>query len=263
MNSILILNNSITEISKKKYDYLPIQSKMILKHVLLHWLNDLLQVVAGSNITKLIQFMDMALILEKEGTKRCALEGGQAEIFTQKKFIDLINEAHANSQDYYLARVRCLGVKNDKENISGIYFCYDAKQLCKYVFEMVIGPKGRKIQIKNFKDPIYKRTITELSFFKLSFDSETPLKAEYMGSYKDFLESNCFRTKIFNKEDPLDALSVCFKLGKKQKIRAIGKRKIFSFLFTLIFILITVSTLILIVEKGYFRFEKEVNIKKK
>lgn len=205
----------------------------------------------------------MALILEKEGTRRCALEGATSEIFTQKKFIDLINEAHANLQDYYLARVKCSGSKNDKENISGVYFCYDARQLCKYVFEMVIGPKGRKIQIKNFNDPIYKREITELCFFRLSYDSETPLKAEYIGSYTDFLESNGFRTKIFHKEDPLDALSVCFKLGKRQKIQALGRKKIFSVLFSIVILLIVASVLILIAEKGYLRFGKDLKLTKK
>lgn len=206
----------------------------------------------------------MALILEKEGTKRCALEGGQTEIFTQKRFIDLINEAHMQAQDYYLARVKCVSSKKDAEKkYNGIYFCYDARQLCKYVFEMVIGPKGRKIQIKNFKDPIYKRTITELSFFRLSYDSETPLKAEYMGSCKDFLESNCFRTKIFHKEDPLDALSVSFTFGKKKKMQMINKKKMFSIFITLVLILLAMSILIVAVEKGHFRFLDNLHIKSK
>lgn len=205
----------------------------------------------------------MALILEKEGTKRCALEGGQAEIFTQKKFIDLISEAHSNSQDYFLARVRCAGTRKDEGNVNGIYFCYDARQLCKYVFEMVIGPKGRRIQIKNFKDPIYKRTITELSFFRLSYDSETPLKAEYIGSYRDFLDSNCFRTKIFHKEDPLDALSVSFKFNKKKKIHAISRKKLFSIFLTLIFILCIVSILVVIVEKGHAKISGDLHIRNK
>ncbi|KRH92151.1 hypothetical protein M153_10866000241 [Pseudoloma neurophilia] len=205
----------------------------------------------------------MALILEKEGTRRCALEGTTPEIFTQKKFIDLINEAHVNLQDYYLARVKCIGSKNDKENITGVYFCYDARQLCKYVFEMVIGPKGRRIQIKNFTDPLYKKEIGELCFFRLSYDSETPLKAEYIGSHKDFLESNTFRTKIFYKEDPLDALSVCFHLGKKQKIQALGRNKILSILLTIILLLIIASFLILIAEKGYLRFGKGYLFSKK
>lgn len=199
----------------------------------------------------------MALILEKEGTRRCALEGATPEIFTQKKFIDLINEAHANLQDYYLARVKCFGDKTEKENIAGVYFCYDARQLCKYVFEMVIGPKGRKIQIKNFTDPIYKKPIAELCFFRLSYDSETPLKAEYIGSYTDFLESNSFRMKIFHKEDPLDALSVCFKLGKKQKIQAFGRSKILSVLLSIVLLLVIATILILIAEKGFLRIGKD------
>ncbi|ELA47750.1 hypothetical protein VCUG_00711 [Vavraia culicis subsp. floridensis] len=206
----------------------------------------------------------MALILEKEGTRRCALEGGQTEIFTQKRFIDLISEAHSQSQDYYLARVRCVGMRKDKGvNVSGIYFCYDARQLCKYVFEMVIGPKGRKIQIKNFKDPIYKRTITELSFFRLCYDSETPLKAEYMGSYRDFLDSNCFRTKIFHKEDPLDALSVSFKFNKKKKMHAISRKKMFSIFMTLVLILCVVSILVVIVEKGQFKLIDDLHFQNK
>lgn len=186
----------------------------------------------------------MTMILEKDGMKRCALEGTTQEIFTQKKFIDLILESHKNKQDYYLGRVIT------KKNNKSYFYCYDAKQLCKYIFEMIINSEGRKIKIKNFRDPIFKNQILELSFFKLKYDSDEPLKAEYVGNYKDFLESNILRSKIFFREDPFDALSVCFKLGKRRSL-FLNRKKIFSFLMSLIFILFFVSGLIYLIERGY------------
>ncbi|KAG0432962.1 hypothetical protein DMUE_5457 [Dictyocoela muelleri] len=109
----------------------------------------------------------MVVILGQEGAKRCALEATRTESFTQKSFLELINDNFNKKRDYYLARVRCQGNGND---VQGVYYCYDAKQLCRHVFEMVIGRTGRKIRIKSFIDPIHQRTIAELSFFKLRYD---------------------------------------------------------------------------------------------
>lgn len=49
----------------------------------------------------------MVLILENEGTQRCALEGSTVEAFTQKQFSDLVNESFMRQSDYYIARLIC------------------------------------------------------------------------------------------------------------------------------------------------------------
>ncbi|KAF7682453.1 hypothetical protein TCON_2320 [Astathelohania contejeani] len=207
----------------------------------------------------------MVLILEKEGNKRCALEANNIEPFTQKTFKELINECHLRKRDYYIARVKCTGKPNDTINnianstestqaksnpeTSVLYFCYDARQLCKYVFEMLISADGRKIRIKNFTDPIHQRDISELNFFRLRYESETPLRAEYVGNHLDFLESNCFRSKVFYKEDPLDALSVNFDFQKMKNITVLSKKQIISLFITIIFILIICTLLVMNMEK--------------
>ena len=56
-----------------------------------------------------LQKHKMAYLLEKRNGSRCVLEAVKRELFTQKKFADMISEAHSRSQDYYLARVQCRG----------------------------------------------------------------------------------------------------------------------------------------------------------
>ncbi|AFN82692.1 hypothetical protein EROM_030710 [Encephalitozoon romaleae SJ-2008] len=186
----------------------------------------------------------MAYLLEKGNGSRCVLEAIKVEPFTQKQFADMIKEAHAKSQDYYLARVQCRSNPEDGKNI---YYCYDARQLCKYIFEMVISTEGRKIRIKNFKDPINQEQIHEISFFKLRYDSDTPLKAEYVGNQVNFLENNCFRSKIFYQENALDALSVNFQFGpQKKKIPIINRRKLFT-VFMMVILVFVIGTLVAMV----------------
>lgn len=165
----------------------------------------------------------MAYVLEKLGSTRCALDASKNELFTQKKFADLIYESHAKGQDYILSRVFCK--EKDSRTGNNIYYCYDAKQLCKHVFEMVITSEGRKIRVKNFKDPANFKEIAEINFFKLRHDSETPLKAEFIGNHISFLESNNFRSKVFSSEDPLDALSVNFQFKTLESLPYIKKKK--------------------------------------
>lgn len=176
----------------------------------------------------------MAYLLEKANGSRCVLEAVKVEPFTQRKFADMIKESHARTQDYYLARVQCKDGNGDGKNT---YYCYDARQLCKYIFEMVISTEGRKIRIKNFKDPINQEQIHEISFFKLRYDSDTPLRAEYVGNQANFLENNCFRSKIFYQENALDALSVNFQFGSPQKIPIINRRKILTVLVMIVAVL--------------------------
>lgn len=183
----------------------------------------------------------MAYVLEKSGTTRCALDAAKMEIFTQKKFADLIYDSHTRGQDYYLARVHC---KEKGSGPSGIaYYCYDAKQLCKHVFEMVITAEGRRIRIKNFRDPVNQKEIAEINFFRLRHDSETPLKAEFIGNHLSFLESNNFRSKLFSLEDPLDALSVNFQFKKLEKMTNLKKRK-FIDMFVMIVMLFVIGMII-------------------
>lgn len=184
----------------------------------------------------------MAYVLEKIGSSRCALDASKTELFTQKKFADLIYDAHTKGQDYYLARVHCK--EKDMRSGHNIYYCYDAKQLSKYIFEMVITPDGRKIKIKNFKDPLNTKDISEINFFKLRFDSDTPLKAEYIGNHVSFLESNIFRSKLFYQEDPLDALSVNFQFKTLEKLPYIKKKKVFD-IFVFIFLLLIMGAIVI------------------
>lgn len=185
----------------------------------------------------------MAYVLEKTGTTRCALDAAKVEIFTQKKFADLIYDSHSRGTDYFLARVHCK--ERDPQSGNMLYYCYDARQLCKYIFEMVITAEGRRIRIKNFKDPINQKEIAEINFFKLRHDSETPLKAEFMGNHVSFLESNNFRSKLFSQEDPLDALSVNFQFKKIDKVTILKKKRIFD-TFALIVILLVIALLIML-----------------
>ncbi|KAM0681397.1 hypothetical protein GINT2_000599 [Glugoides intestinalis] len=190
----------------------------------------------------------MAYVLEKIGTSRCALDAAKLEIFTQKKFADLIYDSHTRGIDYYLARVHCK--ERDGRSGNNIYYCYDAKQLCKHVFEMVITAEGRKIRIKNFKDPVNQREMSEINFFKLRHGSETPLKAEFIGNHVSFLESNNFRSKLFSQEDPLDALSVNFQFKKLEQVTSLKKKKIIDtivvitiFLFVLLIVLVALKNI--------------------
>lgn len=182
----------------------------------------------------------MAVLLEKNGSKRSTLEINIPEPFTQKAFIDLISNSKQARHDYFLTRIT---TEDNK------YTCYDARQLCKYIFEIMISPNDRKIRIKNFKDPINQKRIVDLSFFRLPYDSETPLRAEYIGNHVDFLESNCFRSKLFYREDPLYALSVNFSFKEVKGVPVFGRKQVFSLFITIIFILMVSTFLVLVIEK--------------
>ena len=168
---------------------------------------------------------------------RCALDAKQYEPFTQKAFSDLIFDAHSKGQDYYIARLQCRDADSN-----AFFYSYDSKHLCKFVFEMIISSEGRQIRIKNFKDPIHNKDIMEINFFRMRYDSETPLKAEYAGNHISFLESNTFRSKIFGAEEAMDALSVNFKFKKEPETKIIAKRKFLMFL-TLTLVLLVFGAL--------------------
>ncbi|ORD94497.1 hypothetical protein ECANGB1_643 [Enterospora canceri] len=194
--------------------------------------------------------------LENTNTTKCALDAKNLEAFTQKSFSDLVYEAHSRGEDYYIARVQCSGTNGDP-----YFYCYDAKHLCKFVFEMVISAEGRRIRIKNFSDPIHSKDIMEINFFKMRYDSDTPLRAEYAGNHISFLESNVFRSKIFFQEEALDALSVNFQFKNDTKSRVVPKRKFVLFLGLMMFLVLfgLVSYVGLKMSHGYFEPETQVN----
>lgn len=205
----------------------------------------------------------MAYVLEKNSNSRCALDAASTEAFTQKQFSDLIYDAHSKGQDYFIARVHCVETEQQKNSKSCSYFCYDARQLCKFIFEMVISAEGRKIRIKNFKDPINFKEISEINFFKLRYDTETPLRAEFIGNHINFLESNVFRSKLFYQEDALDALSVNFQFKNVDKLPYIKKKK-FIDVFMLIVLLLVLGILVYIgIRAGKAQLAKSnINLKK-
>ncbi|KKO75196.1 hypothetical protein AAJ76_280006733 [Vairimorpha ceranae] len=201
----------------------------------------------------------MAYLLERDNSPRCTLEGSKKEQFTQKHFTDLIHDSHSRNNDYYIGRVQTsLTDKNE-------FYCYDARQLCKYLFEMVISTEGRKIRIKNFKDPISQENIDEIHFFRLKYDSDEPLRAEYVGNHKNFLESNSLRSKIFYSEDALDALSVNFQFNSVKKTNLIEKKKLYSFLILLFLGIIVFSSVVLLIEKkkSSRKFNDQIKFKSK
>ncbi|EJW04112.1 hypothetical protein EDEG_01592 [Edhazardia aedis USNM 41457] len=185
----------------------------------------------------------MVVFLEKEGTKRSTLEINTIEAFTQKTYRDLISTSHHQKNDYFLCRIR---------TVDGQTNCYDARQLCKYVFEMVISPKQRLIRVKNFKDPLSHSKIADISFFRLKHDTEEKMRSEYMGNHSDFLASNCFRNKIFYREDAMYALSVNFDLQESKRVPIIGKKQVFSLFATIIVILLISTFLVVILERESF-----------
>ena len=181
----------------------------------------------------------MAYVLDKQGNARCTLDSAACDAFTQKNFSELISESHAKGLDYYIARVNCAAKDEARPGAAARpeYTCYDARLLCKHVFEMVIYTDGRKIRVKNFKDPVSQREIAEIGFFRLRHDSETPLRAEYTGNHVSFLESTSFRGRIFSSEDATDALSVNFQYKHKEKASATDKRSFFDTFLVLVMVI--------------------------
>lgn len=191
----------------------------------------------------------MVIILEKDGSKRTTLDVDTIEPFTQKPFVDLIRDTKSQRHDYFLVRIT-----SEDRSIN----CYDARQLCRYVFEILISPDSRKVRIKNFKEPLTHKKITDLLFFRMRYDSETPLRAEYMGNHIDFLESNCFRSKLFHKEDPLYALSVNFNFKEVKGIPMFGRKQVFTLFITIMFILLISTFFILVFERDKGKIDKKM-----
>lgn len=197
-------------------------------------------------------------ILDKTGTARCTLDSSTLEAFTQKDFNELIHDAHARGQDYYIARVHCsTGDGTKGRHPRAAYVCYDARQLCKSIFEMVISAEGRRIRIKSFIDPVTRSEISEVNFFRLRHDSETPLRAEFLGNQIAFLESNAFRNRLFYQEDAMEALSVNFQFKYAEKLPYIKKKPFLD-----IFLVVVMLLLLAAVTFVGVRFGKHQLIRK-
>ena len=191
----------------------------------------------------------MAFMYEHEGFKRPILEPEDIEFLSQKPFKELIDSAFNAKRDYYFAIIRNVGGRDNKKE----FMCYDAKKICKFIFQIEIHNFTRKIRIKNFKDPSNKKRITEFAFYRIKQNSSTALMVEYVGDYKDFPDNSYLRSKIFEGENPFDCLSISFKNSKKKK--KILKRKHIYSIFTTILLLVVITTFI------YIMFEKNMKNK--
>lgn len=139
------------------------------------------------------------------------------EPFTQRSFCEIIKESSEKKLPHVLAKVFL------KEETLPVV--YDARLLCKYLFELVISKEGRKVRLKRVSDPINDKVIRDILFYEVPVNSKDGLDGEYIGSQKDFLESSGFRSKIFNRNDPFDSLSINF-LFKDTKASKLGRRHV-------------------------------------
>lgn len=150
-----------------------------------------------------------------EGTETLTLNDTEIEPFTQRPLRDLCQESFTRGVPHVLGRVE---MKDAEE-----YALYDARHLCKYMFELVISKDGRKVRMKNLCNPLDDRAIKSVYFYEIR--PEAREIAHYIGAQKDFLESSRFRSRIFNRNDPFDALSINFVF--KDKVRHRLKKKTF------------------------------------
>lgn len=172
---------------------------------------------------------------------RCSLDSKKYEVFTQKRFDELIHDAHQKGKTYYIARIQAEDSKGKP-----YWYSYDAKQLCKFIFEIVITSEGRKIGIKNFIDPLQGYDIQELGFYKIEHNMGKDLRAEYIGNHLSFLESSAFRSEIFYDDQALEALSVNFQFKEiKSSSKFVPKRKFAIFIGLMVSLLIIGSLLMI------------------
>ncbi|KAM0673539.1 hypothetical protein GVAV_002914 [Gurleya vavrai] len=195
----------------------------------------------------------MTLVLEKEGTRRSTLDLSLFEPFTRKQWSSLIEFNHKNCHDYYICRVLISEYS---------YTYYDARQLCKYIFEMQISNTCRNIVVRNHKDPVSQSKFQEINFFRIAYDSETPMRADFIGDENDFLRSLSFRTKLFYSEDPDFALNVNF-CGTDERLNFFARKKVFSFFVTIIFIIAIAVFLLILLEKAPSMKPEQPNLPQK
>ncbi|KAI5181257.1 hypothetical protein NEOKW01_1476 [Nematocida sp. AWRm80] len=169
----------------------------------------------------------MNIVLENTIGEKISINQNEIEPFTQRTFWDLCQESFTKGVPHVIGVVKIQ--KGAKKNY------YDARHLCKFVFELVISKEGRKVRMKNHTNPINDRLIEGITFYEVTADSAT---SKIIGTQKEFLESSSFRSRVFNRNDPFDALSINF-VFKDNKVSGI-KRK------TLVPILISLGVLLII-----------------
>jgi len=153
----------------------------------------------------------MNIALEEAGGRVAAVRETEVEPFSQKMFGEVCQESFIKGVPHVIGRVE---VKDGKDHTY-----YDGRQLCKFLFELVISKDGRKVRMKNTLNPADDKKIKEVAFFEV-LPSDVR-KGVFIGTHKDFLESSKFRSRIFNRNDPFDSLSInfVFKDAHPLKIR--------------------------------------------
>ncbi|KAI5190331.1 hypothetical protein NECID01_0923 [Nematocida sp. AWRm77] len=172
----------------------------------------------------------MNISFEESGGKCASIKSTEIEPFTQKSFWELCQESFLKGVPHVVGRTEV------KEERAHTY--YDARQLCKFLFELVISKEGRQVSMKHSLNPVDDKAIKEISFFEVHQDN--PTTAVLIGTQKDFLTSSKFRSRIFNRSDPFDALSINFVFKDKGAMKV--KKKILLPLLTLVLVLFLVVT---------------------
>ncbi|KAI5173132.1 hypothetical protein NEFER03_2101 [Nematocida sp. LUAm3] len=165
----------------------------------------------------------------EKGEEVLSVPENEIEPFTQRTFHDICQESFLRRVPHVIGKVET----KEKEG----YTLYDARHLCKYLFELVISKDGRSIRMKNRTNPMDDLPVKEILFYEVS--PEKTNVGEYIGSQKDFLESSKFRSKIFNRNDPFDALSINF-IFKEAATQRVSKK-------TLIPLLTSIAVLLIII----------------
>ncbi|OAG29334.1 hypothetical protein NEDG_01407 [Nematocida displodere] len=180
----------------------------------------------------------MNIAIEDAALPSAVVKTTEIEPFTQKSFWELCQDSFSRSVPHTIGRV---------ETKEGTHSYYDARQLCKFLFELVISKEGRAVRMKNTSNPIDDKPIKEIVFFEILL--EHPSKAVFMGTQKIFLESSAFRSRIFNRNDPFDALSINFVFKDKIPTR-IKKKTLIPLCITLFIVVFLISFCTFSVMKG-------------
>ncbi|KAI5191842.1 hypothetical protein NEMIN01_1697 [Nematocida minor] len=138
------------------------------------------------------------------------------EPFTQRPFIELIKESNEKNLSHVIAKVF---LKNESVPV-----IYDARLLCKYLFELVISKDGRMVRLKRVSDPMNDKVIRDILFYEVAGPGKEE-SGSYIGNQKDFLQSTGFRSRIFNRNDPFDSLSINFMFKDKESNK-VGKKPV-------------------------------------
>lgn len=179
----------------------------------------------------------MNITFQEPSVPDTLIRSTEIDPFTQKSFWELCLESFSKHVPHVIGRIETADTQG--------YTYYDARQLCKSLFELEISKEGRKVRMKSQTNPVDDRLIKEIVFFEI--DSENPGKALCIGTQKEFLASSTFRSRVFNRNDPFDALSINFVFkdqtggGMKKKTRILVYISLFVLL--TIFIVCTLSIL--------------------